>query len=532
MTWALLESAGGLGLFLLGMVIMTDGLRGLAGDALQRVLRRHTASPTSGAAVGALMTALIQSSSATTVMAVGFAGASLLTFPQALGIVFGANLGTTITGWMVAILGFKLDLAGIMPAAILLGALLRLFGRGRWAQAGFALAGFGLIFMGIAGLQAGMGGLAEVVTPDRFPADTWPGRLRLVAVGIALTLVTQSSSAGVAMAITAVSAGAISFTQAAALVIGMDVGTTVTAAVATVGASLPARRTGWAHVLYNLMTGAAAFVLLPSFVAVLEWLLPGVLLANPELSLVGFHTAFNLLGVVAVLPMANAFGALVERLVPERPGPFTERLEASLLVEPELALRATTPVLEDLSSRALAFLGEELREGARAPRRSDDLVHLEMAVDEVEHYLGQLAPSTDPSRGRARRAAALHVVDQLGRLLRRVTQREVLARFDENEELRAWADRLAAALPATGHSVAAAETELGALNEEIDERRMGFRDQVLADVARGGLDASQALDVTDAYRWLRRMSHHAWRLSHHLGRLGADELATLPERSD
>ena len=182
-----IQLLGGLGLFLLGMLVMTDGLRGLAGEQLNRRLARFTNGPVSGALAGAFTTALLQSSRATTVAAVGFVGAGLLTFVQALGVIFGANLGTTITGWLVALLGLKLQIGSLVLPLILLGALMRLFARGRWQHAGFALAGFSLLFQGIAVLQAGMVAYDGLVTPVDFPVDTWGGRLQLVAIGIAVT---------------------------------------------------------------------------------------------------------------------------------------------------------------------------------------------------------------------------------------------------------------------------------------------------------------------------------------------------------
>ncbi|MDQ1362380.1 MAG: phosphate:Na+ symporter, partial [Pseudomonadota bacterium] len=142
-----LNAIGGLGLFLLGMVIMTDGLRSMAGDAVRNVLMRFTRSPLSGAVTGAVTTVILQSSSATTVTAVGFVGAGLMSFSQALGVIFGANIGTTLRGWVIVLVGFKLQLGLILMPLILFGALARLLSRSYMAHIGFALAGFGLIFV-------------------------------------------------------------------------------------------------------------------------------------------------------------------------------------------------------------------------------------------------------------------------------------------------------------------------------------------------------------------------------------------------
>ena len=139
----IITALGGLGLFLLGMIVMTAGLRELAGDAIRTALMRFTHTPSSGALTGATCTAILQSSSATTVAAVGFVAAGLMSFTSALGIVFGANLGTTVTGWLVALIGFKLKIGLLAMPMVLVGAILRLFGSGKLRSAGFALAGFG-----------------------------------------------------------------------------------------------------------------------------------------------------------------------------------------------------------------------------------------------------------------------------------------------------------------------------------------------------------------------------------------------------
>jgi phosphate:Na+ symporter len=133
---------------------------------------------------GVTCTAILQSSSAVTVAAVGFVGAGLMTFSQSLGIIFGANAGTTITGWLVVLLGFKLKLGTVILPVIFIGAILKLFAKKRIASIGFALAGFGLIFVGISMMQEGMSGLEHIITPDQFPADTLIGRLKLMLMSI------------------------------------------------------------------------------------------------------------------------------------------------------------------------------------------------------------------------------------------------------------------------------------------------------------------------------------------------------------
>lgn len=521
------QAASGLGLFLLGMVILTEGLRQLAGDALQRALRRFTHSPATGALTGAGITALVQSSSATTVTAVGFAGAGLLTFPQALGIVFGANVGTTVTGWAVALLGFKLNLSAVLPPIILAGALLRVFGRGRLAPTGYALAGFGLVFMGIDAMQAGMSGLEGTVTPERFPSDTIFGRLVLVGIGVAITLVTQSSSAGVAMALAAVHTGTISFEQACALVIGMDVGTTFTAAIAAAGGTLAARRTGWAHVLYNLMTGIGAFLLLPLYVWALGAISPDALVRDPEIALVGFHTLFNSLGLLAVLPFAQQFAGLLERLIPDRPSRFTERLDRSLLRDPAVALRAVEPTLAELALGAFSALSDRLTGRPVDGERGE---MLRLAVEESRAYLARIETPPRGGPADAREVAALHVIDQLRRLLERLDQAQRVGVVSEDPELQERARRLDTLLPGPLSDVDVVVDQLVRLERELRDERDGYRHRVLDRAARDEINSRQALERLDAWRWLERVTHHVARILHHVLRLQQERLA--PESPD
>ena len=340
------------------MSIMTDGLKSLADERLRKILARSTRKPLSGVCTGAATTAMLQSSSATTVAAVGLVHVGLLTFSESLGIIFGANVGTTLTGWLVALLGFKLKLGEMMMPVILVGVLIRLTSRGRLSAVGTALAGFGLIFVGITFLQHGMAGLQGIVTPDSFPSDTRTGRLLLVLIGIAITLVTQSSSAGVAAAIAAVYTGTISLNQAAAMVIGMDLGTTATAAMATIGGNVQARRTGLAHVIYNMMTAVGAFLMLTPYFFLLRRCWPELESSDPEIALVSFHTFFNALGVLAVLPFTRSFARLMERLIPEQGNPLARRLDKKSACQSRRRVaggHCNTPASHSIDRRIVAF---------------------------------------------------------------------------------------------------------------------------------------------------------------------------------
>src|SRR5262252_5832857 len=161
---------GGVGLFLLGMSVMTAGLKGLAGSGLRTILSKAAATPLSGAFWGAIVTLIVQSSSATTMTTIGLVSAGVLTFPQGLALVFGANVGTTGTGWLVALIGVRVSLTAAALPMIFVGALTKLLARGRISGMGAALAGFGLVLFGLTTLQQGMGGLADRLHPADLPA--------------------------------------------------------------------------------------------------------------------------------------------------------------------------------------------------------------------------------------------------------------------------------------------------------------------------------------------------------------------------
>ncbi|MGR3761542.1 Na/Pi cotransporter family protein [Roseobacteraceae bacterium NS-SX3] len=527
MTSDIMAALGGIGLFLLGMHMMTGGLRGLAGKQLRHVLARFTVTPLSGAVTGALTTALIQSSSATTVTAVGFVGAGLLTFPQALGIIFGANIGTTMTGWLVAIAGFKLDLGELVLPLVFAGALMRILGRGRLAEAGLALAGFSLLFIGIEAMKDGLAAFEGAVTPSDFPDDTLAGRLKLAAAGVAITIVTQSSSAGVATALAALGAGAISFPQAAALVIGMDVGTTATALLATLGGSAMTRRTGAAHVIYNVMTGGLAFALLPLASAIHTGTGPG----DAQLSLVAFHTAFNLLGVALVLPFARQFARLIEALVPARGPELAWRLENALLRDFEAAASNARATVADLSAALSLRLAVQLGHPPPAGAPPWDGDGFRDALIRTQEFTGRIVPHGRAGAPEDRLASLVHALDHISRLRYRSQQTERIETLQRDRRLRRLAGLLAAcavrnAAPGNAEEMA---RKLNRLRRLMHRQRHILRNRLIAEAVQETIADEEAAARLDALRWLHRSAYHLWRIRWHLNLTAAGDAAAGSE---
>ena len=350
---------GGLGIFLLAIRMLTEGLRAAAGDGLRNMLARSTRTALRGIASGVLLTAAVQSSSAVTVATIGFVNAGLLNLGQALGVVYGANIGTTITGWLVAAVGFDLQLDTFALPLVGVGMFLRLLGRGgRLGAAGEALAGFGLFFIGVDVLKTAFEGVAlSVDLAVLSPQGIW-GLLACLGIGFAMTVLTQSSSAAIAITLTAATGGVLELETAAAVIIGSNVGTTSTAVFAAVGATSSARRVAAAHVVFNLVTGAVALLALQG----LLWAIGNLEIALgmeavPAVTLALFHTVFNVLGVLIMLPFTGLLARFLERRfvsTAERLGrPL--HLDDSVAGTPALALDAMILELERLLGLARSW---------------------------------------------------------------------------------------------------------------------------------------------------------------------------------
>jgi len=335
---------GGLGLFLLAVSMITDGLKLAAGEALREILARSTRTPLRGVASGILLTAVVQSSSAVTVATIGFVNAGLLTLIQSLGIVYGANIGTTMTGWLVALVGFNFKIEAFALPLVGVGMLARLTGSGRrFGALGEALAGFGLFFIGVDVLQGAFQNFADDVDVATFAPQGGLGLLLYVGLGFLMTVATQSSSAAIAITLTAATGGVLGFDAAAATVIGANVGTTSTAAFAVLGATANARRVAAAHVVFNLLTGTVALILLPGMIWAVRTGGAAMGLADvPAVSLALFHTSFNLLGVALMWPLTGRLSVFLSRRFTSRAEMLAKPayLDRNVMATPSLAIDA------------------------------------------------------------------------------------------------------------------------------------------------------------------------------------------------
>jgi phosphate:Na+ symporter len=519
MTDLVFKLIGGIGLFLMGMVLLTDGLKAFAGDALRRWLIRFTGTPAKAFASGALVTAMVQSSSATTVTVIGFVSAGLLTFPQAVGVVMGSSLGTTGTGWVVAVLGLKVNVGFYALPLVGIGAFLKLLAHGHWRSLGIALAGLGLIFIGIESLQDAMRGLSGVFDLALLPSSGLLGHLLAVLLGIVMTVIMQSSSAAVATTLTALHAGALNFEQASSLVIGAAVGTTVTGALAAIGGSVSAKRTAIAHVVFNLATGLIAVLLLPLFLRVISLAQHHLGLEPGAMSLAAFHTIFIAVGVAIFLPFVDRFSDAIEKLLPDTGPVLTRNLDKTVLQNPSVALEATRRALQETAAETFHAMRRSLGvaiNGAVPPEP------LHEALERIQDFFRMIPPVSEDEPLSQSRIAQIHAIEHLARLQPRLkAPASVRAVLDDR--------RLVTAMKMAGEILE--QGELG-LRGEVDDDWLARLEQAAADLAQlrrlerpkilqqtaGGTSApSRALDLLDAMRWLDRLGYHTWRICHYLG---------------
>jgi len=392
---------GGIGLFLLGMRLMTDGLRLAAGQALREILARSTRTRLRGIASGFLVTSLVQSSSAITVATIGFVNAGLLNLGQALAVTYGSNIGTTTTGWLVAAVGFHVNVRAFALPLIGIGMALRIGCRGGWlGHLGQALAGFGVFFLGIDTLREGFEGISGQIEFGALVGAGIGRALGFVVVGFLLTVLMQSSSAAIAIILTAVGGGVIPMGSGAALVIGANVGTTSTAALAVIGATPSAKRVAAGHVAFNLITGIVALILLPALLFAIVWTRDLLELDSGAAAvLAGFHTLFNLLGVALLMPLTPRLLRLLEGWfrTSEEDEARPRYLDANVRLTPLLARDALVLELTRASQIARRIAAQALsdpppRESIAAGRRA-----LDALVEAIGEFTQQLQRTDVPA---------------------------------------------------------------------------------------------------------------------------------------
>ncbi len=430
---------GGLGLFLFGMRTMSDGLQKVAGDRMRKILAALTNNRFVGTLVGLAVTAIIQSSSATTVMVIGFVNAGLLSLVQAIGVVLGANIGTTITAQLIA-----LNISEFALPAIGLGAAIALFAQDKqksyWGE---VLLGFGLLFLGLSLMKQAFDPLKHSEEIRQIFTLIGDYHLLGVFIGALLTIIVQSSTATIGITLVLATTGIIGFEASVALILGENIGTTITANFAAIGTNLAARRTAFCHFLFNAIGVAYMLMFLPAFLGLVDMLTPGdadALIANQaQAELLGgmigdkpfiarhianAHTLFNVINTLLFLPFLGLLAKFATLVIrgQERVGKLqTQFIDSRVLNTPPIALgqarreteRMGKVTLEVLQQTNLFLESGELKKIKELESREELIDHLHQ---EITDFLVALSQKSVAARTSREIAVLLHVVKDFERI--------------------------------------------------------------------------------------------------------------------
>ncbi|MDQ8202424.1 Na/Pi cotransporter family protein [Pelagicoccus sp. SDUM812003] len=327
----LAQVLGSLGIFIFGMKLMSESILKLSGERLRSIMSSMTTNRFAGVLTGLFITSLVQSSSATTVMVVSFVHAQLLNLTQAIGVIMGANLGTTITAWIVSA-GFKFSLGSVSIPIIGVGVALSFLKGSKFRNFGNFLTGFGLLFLGLSELKGSVpdvkGNTEMLQWIASFSEYGFFSIIIFIVIGTLLTVIVQSSSAAMAITLTMASLGWLNFEQSAAIILGENIGTTITAYLAAIPANVAAKRAARAHLTFNLIGVTWMLVLINPFSNFVLWVygsvsdaLPGLILKDSALTtqLALFHTLFNLFNICLLIGFVPFIAKLVTRMVKDRP---------------------------------------------------------------------------------------------------------------------------------------------------------------------------------------------------------------------
>ena len=439
------ELVGGLGIFLLGMKFMSEGMQAVAGNSLRRLISTVTGNRFFAIIVGVIVTCIVQSSSITTVMVVGFVNSGVMSLVQAVGVIMGANIGTTITGWILVL---KIGKYGLP----LLGcsAFVYLFSRkDRWRYYAMGLMGTGMVFFGLELMKNACGIIKE--TPDfatwfqTFQADSYLGVLKCCMVGCILTTMVQSSSATLGITISLAYQGVISYETTAALVIGENVGTTITALLASLGATTNARRAAYFHVLFNLTGVFWITIIFQWYIQLVQWIIHVDVLKevmvdgfatfpNTTPAIAATHSIFNIANVVLFIPFVGILVRVLERIVPSKKlkeKPRLTGLDMRMLDNPGLAIEQSKKELErmgDSCEKMLDVLSQLRQTNTPDSRLSSQLREYEISLDtiqeEITTFMTKLVASALPH----------DVADEIYRQLRIAHEYESISDNIENLE--------------------------------------------------------------------------------------------------
>ena len=397
---------GGLGLFLLGMKNMSEGMQAVAGASLRRMISAVTNNRLAATIVGVVVTCVVQSSSITTVMVVGFVNSGVMELTQGVGVIMGANIGTTITGWILVLKIGKYGLPLLGGAAFVY-----LFSKGdRWRYWAMALMGVGMVFFGLELMKDACSIIKEIPAFEswfqKFQADSYVGVMQCALAGCVLTTLVQSSSATLGITISLASQGIIPYETAAALVLGENIGTTITAILASLGATTNARRAAYFHVIFNLIGVFWITLIFQWYIDLIQSIVQldvtqvkmvegKETFPNSTPMIAATHTVFNIVNTLLFLPFLPWFVKMLNRFVPSKD--FKEKprltdLDIRILETPLLAIEQSRKEIEKMSmgcSKMLEWLAELLQQDEPDEALGDRLRQREQVLDSMQDEIAE-----------------------------------------------------------------------------------------------------------------------------------------------
>jgi phosphate:Na+ symporter len=542
-----LDVIGGLGIFLLGMKNMSEGLQAVAGSRLRQMIGAVTDNRIMAVAVGTVVTCLVQSSSITTVMVVGLVNSGFMTLMQALGVIFGANIGTTITGWLISLLPkvgkYGLPLLGISAFFFLFSK------KERVRYIGMFIMGLGMIFFGLELMSSGLKpirGMPEFVQWfQAFQAHSYGGVLKCALVGCVLTMIVQSSSATLGITMNLALNGVIGFETAAALVLGENIGTTITAYLASLGASTNAKRAAYGHIFFNLIGVLwITAIFLPFYLPLIKHIV-GEGILQPELlggeetfphmlpAIALVHSGFNIVNTIMFLPFMGLLARLVTRLAPGgevEEIPRLTYLDVRMLDTPDIGIAQSKKEIDfmgDSIDKMMGLLRVTLESDSAAPDQEQKLLHREEILDnvqkEITEFLGQLLSgrithdAMDEARKQMRMADEYESISdyivKVLKLLRKLRKNELAISDEGRAQLLELHDRTAAYLDMITKWVKANKeavlSKAYTQGNEVTRLMKRCRRQHLARVQEGQVPPVKTLVYTDLLNAYRRIRDHA-----------------------
>ncbi|RDH92347.1 MAG: sodium:phosphate symporter [endosymbiont of Seepiophila jonesi] len=358
------EIAAGVSIFLFGMLFLEEGFKAFTGGLLERLLRRTTDSTWKALSFGVVSTTIMQSSSLVSVITISFLGAGLIGLAAGIGIIFGANLGTTTGAWLIAGLGLKVKISAYAMPMLVFGIIL-VFQKSRNLKGfGYILAGLGFLFLGIHHMKEGFEAFRDTIDLTAFAVAGYPGILLFTLIGVFATVVMQSSHATLVIIITALVAQQITYENALALAIGANIGTTITAILGSMSSNVQGKRLAGAHLVFNMVTAIIAIIFLYQVADGVDWVssVVGIAADDYTLKLAVFHTIFNVIGILAMLPFINTLVNFLMQRMPEKVVSVAEPkyLNDSVIELPDTAIEAVRKETLHLYDNAFAILAHGL----------------------------------------------------------------------------------------------------------------------------------------------------------------------------